>query len=108
MGAASGESMGGRGASGELQQTESVDVESANGRVKSDEDVGDQIRRGSSSAPQSGYSYRNKQSHIIVLPSRARCPLQSSDPLSTALHLHLLRHRPGRLQPVQRITHLRQ
>lgn len=107
MGAASGESVGGCRAPGELQ-TESVNAESTNGRVESDEDVGDQIRRGSSSAPKSGHSYRRKQSHIVVLSSRARRPLQSSDPFSTTFHLHLLRHRPGSLQPVQRITHLRQ
>jgi len=94
MGAASGKSMGGCRAPGELQ-AESINVKSTNGRVKSDKDIGDQIRRGSSSAPKSGYSYREKQSHIIVLPSRARCSPQSSDPLSTAFHLHLLRHRPG-------------
>lgn len=107
MGSASGENMGGRRAFGELQ-AESIDPEGTNGRVESDEDVGDQIRRGSSAAPKSRHSYRRKQSHVVVLSSRARCSLQSSDPLPTAFDLHLLRHRPGSLQPVQRITHLRQ
>lgn len=59
MGATFGESVGGCRAPGGLQ-TESVDAESTNGRIESDEDIGDQIRRGSSTTPKSGHSYRRE------------------------------------------------
>lgn len=107
MGAASGEGVGRRRAPGELQ-AESADIEIAHGGIETDEDTGDQIGQRSPATPKSGYSDRRKQSHVSVVSSRARCPLQSPDSLPTAFHLHLLRHRPGSLQPVQRITHLRQ
>lgn len=107
MGTASGEDMGGRRAPGELQ-AESADVEGAHRGVESDEDIGNQIGRRSSATAKSRYPDRRKQSHVSVVSSRARRPLQPPGPLSTAFHLHLLWHCPGSLQPVQRITHLRQ
>lgn len=107
MGTASGEGVGGRRAPGELQ-AESADVEGEDGGVESDEDTGDQIRRGSPAAPQSRHPDRREQSHVAVVSPRARRSLQSSDSLPTAFHLHLLRHRFSSLQSVQRITHLRQ
>lgn len=107
MGATSGKGVGRRRASGELQ-AESTDIEGPHGGVESDENIGDQVGQRSSATPKSRHLDRRKQSHVAVVSSRARCPLQSPDSLPTTFHLHLLRHRPGSLQPVQRITHLRQ
>lgn len=107
MGAASGEGVGERRAPGELPAEPDV-AEDTDGGVESGEDAGDQVGRGSAAAQESRYSDRGEQSHVAVVSPRARGALQSSDPLPTALHLHLLRHRTGSLQPVQRIADLRQ
>jgi hypothetical protein len=107
MGAAHREGVGGRIPPRGLQAPRQ-EPPAANGGLAPGHAAGARFRRGPAAPPQPRHPHRREQPHLPLLPPRARGPLQPPGALPAAQHIHLLRNRPRRLQPVQRAPHLRQ